>query len=497
MEEYIIDYNILDYNLYRQRLKKIQSNKNNKFEVTKLNDLGYTSCGFPIEHYKIGNGPIHVTYMGGMHGNELIGVDFVTQLMNNLAKGTGKFKYFNPNIFTIDFIPCQNPEGFYTTMFYVNKILNNMNLDEKERFCRKYYEAYKKDDMLVIKINEIISNLISKFKIDYASNKLCEQFFCLNHNKEITKESLFIFFKLFNLEDNKMIKKSINDEWVNKFGNVKKIDNKHYHTIIMNDVSIDDFPEIDEQHKKLKSKLRKIYKNNFFLPGTLTDFFANGDGVNLNDNNPYFFEYFKEKIKKEKIVYGNLRNNHIIKSINGPLGVPNINMNQKFTFCLENKAIIKYLKKQRQCNEYYALFNCHSAGGALYAYPIKYDYKNIENNHQIELIFKINDIIAKKYVEKVGNVYKEETEKYNPYIIMDRPDVITGFGDLLRKNYPASFILELSKIGGNPIAYYSDLKGNYRLTMISNFEAMITTLETINNIKEMYNKVRDINSDEI
>lgn len=85
MNDFDIKYEILDYAKYNKRLLDICSNPNNKFQVIKQQDLGKSRCGFPIEHYTIGNGPKHIVYMGGAHGNEIISVDFVTQLMNNIA----------------------------------------------------------------------------------------------------------------------------------------------------------------------------------------------------------------------------------------------------------------------------------------------------------------------------------------------------------------------------------------------------------------------------
>ena len=60
--------------------------------------------------------------MGGAHGNEIISVDFVTQLMQNLALGNN-FDNFDPEIFTIDFIPVQNPEGFAVTTYALDSVM--------------------------------------------------------------------------------------------------------------------------------------------------------------------------------------------------------------------------------------------------------------------------------------------------------------------------------------------------------------------------------------
>ena len=69
---------------------------------------------------------------------------------------------------------------------------------------------------------------------------------------------------------------------------------------------------------------------------------------------------------------------------------------------------------------------------------------------------------------------------------MGHPDRITGVGDVLRKKYLASFLLELSKMGGNPLAPYGDRKGNYFLTMTSNFRANAKMMETVLEVRHLY-----------
>ena len=127
---YNIEYELRTYEKLQEKIKQIV-NDENKYSVTKCEDLGKSQCGFPIEHYKIGNGPIHITYMGGCHGNEIISVDFVTQLMNNIAKGN--MPYFNDKIFTIDFIPVQNPEGYAITTYAINSKTKDMSKEEFEK----------------------------------------------------------------------------------------------------------------------------------------------------------------------------------------------------------------------------------------------------------------------------------------------------------------------------------------------------------------------------
>ena len=94
MVDYNIQYGILDYNSFYKRLNNLCLNGENSYSVYKEPPLGKSKCGFNIEHFRIGNGPIKLVYAGGLKGDELIGVDFIITLMENIAKGNGLFKDF-------------------------------------------------------------------------------------------------------------------------------------------------------------------------------------------------------------------------------------------------------------------------------------------------------------------------------------------------------------------------------------------------------------------
>ena len=424
--QYNIDYEILSYPKYIKRLNKILNNPDNAYPVEKLENLGYTSCGFPIEHYKIGKGPIHVTYMGGAHGNEIIGVDYVTQLMQNLSLGKGSFRNFNPAIYTIDFIPCQNPEGYFTTTYALEQLMGNMTHQEIETFSKKYWSYYREDDIKVNKVNKILNSFVTEFSNAGTKEDITNFFWQKYLNKNITLDSMKEFLSNYYFVNKDKLDELVDREWQNSFGEVKEVDNTRYHTQMFNGVNLDLFPEYDEAHINLKTKLKAMYKDGLFPMGTLANFFANSDGINLNDNNPYFYEITKERIAKYGNVYAKLRDNHILKSVNGPIGLPNISMVEDFQYCSENEAILKYVQSQEQEHQYAALFNCHGTGGMLYTYPVDDDSK-VKNFN-----FYINNRIATEYSRKTGNVYEELTGTNNAYKVMGHPDKVTGFGDVLR-----------------------------------------------------------------
>ena len=489
MEEYKIEYEILDYDKFYLRLKNIQYNLANKNEVTKHEPIGYTKCGFPIEHYSIGHGPMHIVYMGGAHGNEIISVDYVTQLMQNIALGCGEFADFNPEEFTIDFLPCQNPEGFFTTTYALKSIMQDMNEREIEEFSKKYYQLYREDDQSVININKILRTFCEEFDLSAIKEDLTTLFWQKSINKDITSNYIISFLLIFFHLDETKLSKFINNKWQELFKDKKVISHLKKHQEIFNNLTLDCIPLIDEKHHKLKEALSKIYQDNKFPIGTLANFFSNASGVNLNDNNEYYFQELKKKIRVEKDVYANFRDNNLLKNIPGPVGVPNEDMDGEFQYAEENQALLSFLAKQDNNNENYAFINCHGTGGVLYVYPVVDDDLEEAHTNGVTRDFKfyINGRLANDYIKKTDEIYEKITKKPSSgYKTVGFPSRITGVGDVLRKKYIASFLLELSKMGGNPIAPYGDKNVNYYLTMTANMQAAKQLMETIKEVAHLY-----------
>lgn len=469
---YNIEYKLRTYEEVENKLKEI-TNSANKYKVTKCNDLGYSSCGFPIEHYKIGNGPIHITYMGGCHGNEIISVDYVLQLMNNIAQGN--MKNFDEEKYTIDFIPIQNPEGYAITTYAINSKTKNMTEEEFERFSKEYYFAFREDDINVSKVNKFLKLFLETFNIE--DKQLLTNFWTYFQNKDLSIEALFMYFVNHYDINHKALIEFLQANFPNTIYKERK------HTQMFNDLTFDCIPELSEKHKLLKKKVMLLYKQNDFPIGTLANFYANSDGINLNDNNPYYYEMMKKNLASSKVILGNMRDNHITKNVPGPIGTANYDLNKPFIYTQENEALLRFLNEQEKKKENYAFFNCHGTGGLLYIYPV---YDEMDTTKPRDFSFYINNRIATDYTQKTGDVYFENTSKFDPYKTAGYPEKITGIGDVLRKKYIASFLLELSKMGGNPLSPYGDKNNNYMLTMKSNFEAFNKTLKTILYLQELY-----------
>ena len=455
---YEILYELLDYEKLNKRLNAIVHNPNNKFPVIEHECIGKSSSNFPIPYYSIGEGSKHIVIFGGVHGNEIIGVDYVTQLMYNLALGKGSFQNFSSQEYTIDFLPLINPDGFYTTTYALNYVLTN----DLESFAHTYFLNYKHDDKLIKNINDLLKDICKKMNIlnslDQLINKFWLYFYGYSH---LTPKLICNFLVNQDIDVENML--DVIKELFLKYFAKEEISLSKKHQEMFNEVTLDVIPELDENHRLLKEKLSYIYKDKLVPLHTLANFYANSNGVNLNDNNLYYYEIFKNKLKEEKVILAKGRENNILISMSSSIGMPNYDMQKPFKYEIENEALLTFIKELNDEGLYYASFNCHGTGGLLYAKPI--------NNQKY---LKINEEKAQIYIQKINEVYHELLQEEIHYEIMPKGKLITGVGDMLREEYPLAFLLELSKMGGNPLGPYGDKEHNYTITMFANFEALMS-----------------------
>lgn len=475
MGSYAISYEILDYDLFYQRLSEILNNPQNKFLVKKHSPIGKSSCGFSIEHYSIGEGAMHILYMAGAHGNEIIGPDFVLQLMRNLALGKGVFQDFNPSLFTIDFIPLQNPEGFFTTTYALKRVMNKMTLEEKQNFCKEYYLKYRKENERIKKVNALLKEC-SSLEGEMLEHLLFS-FWQTAHGHLLGWEDMVAFLQPYCcLEE---VKKKVKTMWEDYFG-IGKIDffRKEYLELFAS-LDLTCIPLRDDAHISLRKCLENMYKECKFPFCTLGNFLANASGINLNDNNPYYFDILNELKKYNKNLYASPVY-PILKSDVSPYGTCSIDENS-FSYALENGAVLNFLDTLE--DSIYAFFNVHGTGGLLYAEPYFSVEKNLEER---DFSFYINNRIATEYLREIKATYLEKG-KWESYTCVEHPREIRGFGDMLRSRHIGHFLLELSRAGGNPIGPY--IEPNYTLTMEANFNAFKRVTNTILEVYDLYDKM--------
>ena len=212
----------------------------------------------------------------------------------------------------------------------------------------------------------------------------------------------------------------------------------------------------------------------------MSNYFSNASGVNLNYNNEIYHKILLEQVKLEGDVYTTPINGLITKSRLSPIGTTSKNVDV-FAYEPENMALLNFLESMK--SKCYAFFNCHGTGGLIYLYPYYEIHEHLELEER-DFSFYINNRLITEYLNEIKNVYYSYTGSREEYKSMPHPKNVTTLGDILRMNYPANFLLELSKAGGNPIGPY--IAPNYEMTMISNMNACEKMLETLLEIRHLY-----------
>ncbi len=175
------------------------------------------------------------------------------------------------------------------------------------------------------------------------------------------------------------------------------------------------------------------------------------------------------------------RHNILNISHPGPINCP-FDKEKGFKIEKETLAISNLLDLLYKKGKLFAYLNYHSTGSVIFQRPAT----QIENKKiKREDIFKkeiTNYMLAKTYQEKTyknsgldenGND-KKESSKYEIYV---NEANATSTNDMFRLKYPQNLLIELSGMGGNPIAPYGDIKENYKNTINSNLDSIKYTLK--------------------
>ena len=239
---------------------------------------------------------------------------------------------------------------------------------------------------------------------------------------------------------------------------------------------------IPEKYDNLRQSLKQIYEKYPDLPkGSIVSWNANGDGIDIQANcinNPKI----KQMQEGEHIFTDRLRYSNIDSSHPGPLNCP---MDKEIGFCetIETKAIGDLLENLHQKGTLAGYQNYHSTGGLIYQRPCK-NGNGFEISHDLYWGSIVNNIFqAMSYGEKT---YKNANDKLNSkYTILKKAGAPTSTNDIFRMKYPADLLIELSGMGGNPIAPYGDIQGNYTNVMNSNLDAYSSFLENYNIVQKL------------
>ena len=252
-----------------------------------------------------------------------------------------------------------------------------------------------------------------------------------------------------------------------------------------------DYNCIPDKYIEIKKSVKDIFEKYPDLPRwCLHIWSSNADGIDIQANSEYNPQI--QQIKKGQKLYMNaVRFDNIDISHPGPINCP-YNKEKQFEYEIETKAISNLLNELNSQNKLYAYLNYHSTGGMIFQRPpqlpegIEMSKENIAKK-EIE-----NYMFAKLYSDKTyknkgldtDGIDKKEKTKYS---IQKGLFPASSSNDIFRLLYPQDILVELSAMGGNPIAPYGDINGNYTNSIQSNLEAVEYTLKLANAIQTISN----------
>ncbi|MEG1705459.1 MAG: M14 family zinc carboxypeptidase [Clostridia bacterium] len=114
--------------------------------IHKMDSIGKSYYGYDIPYYTIGNGNLDVILIAGTHGNELVTVTYIMNLIQSLLNSKSYLKKY-----TFHILPIINPEGYIISSSNVIHNTKNMNKKEFENYSKKYLKLYTIDDLNVEK----------------------------------------------------------------------------------------------------------------------------------------------------------------------------------------------------------------------------------------------------------------------------------------------------------------------------------------------------------
>ena len=490
-------YEKMDYSTYEKRVDDISKDPRLVRLGLRTSTLGYTAYGYPLTEYTVGHGQKDLFIVGGTHGSEVIGVDFVTQLMSHIPD----LKEYDPNIIAIHIIPLQNPEGFDISTQTLRDISNSEL--QKEGF--DYYLRYRTDNVINAYLGSLNERLkgISSVVItpEVYLNTLKESFssqqwinVCANNAIPDMVKFQQVIMNLNNYSDFN----TLHNDILLKMERLKSDSTHPYFssavTRITNAIFSDEIMEMIQSKNevqlnrnsgsrlyqerfanadlsgmasdKLSQDISLVYEQNNLPRGSQVKYDSTGEGINLNKNRPD--NPGIEVQKRGVITYGVSPANNVRDNAAGPIGMAATNPHD-FQFAFENVVLLRLLEKSAREGRLAGTLLYHGTGGLVYSKP----FQDEENSKVTD------DFVA--YNDELSAAYKIPTE----YRQIEKAED-TGFGDYLRKTYPGVLLIELSKMGGNPIAPYGDPNNIYS-TFDNNLKAVDNVIKTI---QEKNNKTR-------
>ena len=249
-----------------------------------------------------------------------------------------------------------------------------------------------------------------------------------------------------------------------------------------------DYSCIPDEYKDVRDAVKSIYEKYPDLPkGCLQIWSSNGNGVDIQANSEYNPQ-ISTIMAGEKVYMRPKRFENIDISHPGPINCP-FDREKGFQTEIETAAISNLLEDLSQQNRLFLYLNYHSTGGMIFQRPAIPPEELDISSDELSRNERVNYILSKAYECRT---YKNKDQKEKSrYVIKTGEAPVTSTNDIFRLKYPQDLLIELSGMGGNPIAPYGDIKGNYTNAIESNLDATKFTLHVasaLKNITEKFSK---------
>lgn len=455
-------YNKITQSVLTQRIKSLLQNDELIKMGIKIIPLGETVYNYPIDMIQIGHGEKEIFIVGGTHSSEIIGMDFITQLIGQLPN----MEDYNPNEITLKIIPLQNPEGFEV----VEQAYSGIDETELEKKGKEYFTRYKIDNIIYGIVREIngfenLQNLKQTISKSLNWQKLQTVIPKVRDLIQIINESQNYIDLLSSLRNiSSKLGEGIEDIYLKHFIEIL-ISGQNEITPIINTTKMPKLyqkmfghvkvSDLQIRSPKMKEKLKEAYA--LHPKGSIIGHDSTGTFINLNANHELSPGIEIIQNGKEKYMTGaksNIRN-YVI----GPNGLPCVDANN-FEYAIENQILLDLLKNSKEEGKYLATFLYHGTGGLIYYMP----HEPLMQKETYDEFVDYN----KKLVEAYNNgIIQSGNAQYRPQNESDT----TGFGDELSRTFKGVLMIELSRMGGNPIGPYGDKENIYR-TINENISAL-------------------------
>lgn len=457
-------YNKITQTLVNKRLETLLQNEELIKMGIKIIPLGKTTYNYPIDMIQIGHGEKEIFIVGGTHSSEVIGTDFITQLIGQLPN----MEDYDPNKLTLKIIPIQNPEGFDV----VEQAYSNIDEPELEKKGKEFFTRYKIDNIIygiAREINELnpkdLQNLKQLIAKSERWEKLQKVIPKVRDLVQIINESSNYIDLLSALRNaSSKLGESIEDIYIKHFIEIlisgqneigPRIDTTKMPKLYQKMFENVEVSNLQIRSPQMKEKLKEAYA--LHPKGSIIGHDSTGIFINLNAN--HLLSPGIEIIQKGKEKYMTGAKSNIRNYIIGPNGLPCVDVDN-FEYSIENQILYELLRKSNDEGKYLATFLYHGTGGLIYYMPHEPLMKKETYDEFVDYNTKLVEAYNNGIVQS-GNV------QYKPQNLSDT----TGFGDELSRTFKGVLMVELSRMGGNPIAPYGD-RENINRTINENISAL-------------------------